>query len=40
MEARHTFGKEGADVGTLMDRELRLRQLEVSASPALLERCE
>jgi hypothetical protein len=39
-EVRHTFGEEGADVGTLMNRELRLRQLDVAASPALLERCE
>jgi hypothetical protein len=40
LEALHTLGEEGADVGTLMNREPRLRQLEVSASPALLERCE
>ena len=35
-----TLGEEGADVGTLMDRDVRLRQSEVPASPALLESCE
>jgi hypothetical protein len=40
MEAAHTLGKERSDVGTLVDCDLRLRQLEVSAGPALLERCE
>jgi hypothetical protein len=40
MKTRHTVGEEGADVATLMNRELRLGQLEVSASPALLERCK
>ena len=39
-KAGHTLGKVRADAGTLMDRDLRLRHLEVSASPALLERCE
>lgn len=40
MEAAYTLGKERADMGTLMDRDVRLRQLDVSAGPALLERCE
>jgi hypothetical protein len=39
-EALRTLGEEGADVGTLMNSERGLHQLEVSASPALLERCE
>lgn len=39
-KAGHTPGKVRADAGTLVDRDVRLRQLEVSASPALLERCE
>ena len=39
-KASHTVVEEGADAGTLMDRGRRLRQLEVSAGPALLERCE
>lgn len=39
-KAGHTLGKVRADAGTLMDRDLRLRYLEVSASPALLESCE
>jgi hypothetical protein len=40
IETVETLCKEGADVGTLMDRDVRLRQSEASASPALLERCE
>ena len=40
IETGDTLGEEGADVGTLMDRDVRLRQSEVSAGPALLERCE
>ena len=40
METGDTLGKEGADVSTLMDRNMRSRESEVSASPALLERCE
>ena len=40
MELGNSFGKEGADAGTLMDRNVRLRQSDVSASPALLERRE
>lgn len=40
IETGGTLGEEGADVGTLMDRDVRVRQSEVSASPALLERCE
>jgi hypothetical protein len=40
IKASHTVGKERVDAGTLMDRDLRLGQLEVSASPSLLERCE
>ena len=39
-KASHTVVEERADAGTLMDRGRRLRQLEVSAGPALLERCE
>lgn len=40
IKASHTVGKERADAGTLMDCDLRLGQLEVSACPSLLERCE
>jgi len=40
METGNTLGEEGADVGTLMDCYVKLRQSEVSASPALLKRCE
>ena len=39
-EALRTLGEEGADVGKLTNSERRLHQLEVSASPALLEHCE
>ena len=35
IETVDTLGQEGADAGTLMDRDVRLRQSEVSASPAL-----
>jgi hypothetical protein len=40
IEALNTLGEEGVDVGTLMDRDMRSGQTKVSASPALLERCE
>ena len=40
METGNTFGEEGADAGALVDRDVRLGQSDVSASPALLERCE
>lgn len=40
MKTEGTLSKEGADAGTLMDRGVRSRQSEVSASPTLLERRE
>ena len=40
MEASHTFGEEGADAGTFVNRDLRLGKKEISASPALLECCK
>jgi len=40
IETGDTLSEEGADVGTLVDRDVRLRQSEISASPALLERCQ
>ena len=40
IETGDTLGEERADVGTLMDRDVRLCQSEVSSSPAVLERCE
>lgn len=40
IEAVNTLGEEGVDVATLMNRDLRSGQSKVSASPALLERCE
>jgi hypothetical protein len=38
-KAVDALGKVRAEAGTLMDRDVRLRHLEVSGSPALLERC-
>lgn len=35
IETVDTLGEEGVDVGTRMNRDVRLRQSEVSASPAL-----
>lgn len=40
IETGDTLGEEGADMGALVGRDVRLRQSEVSASPSLLERCE
>ena len=40
IETVDTLCQEGADAGTLMDRDVGLRQSEVSASPPLQERCE
>lgn len=40
LKAGYAVVEKRADAGTLMDRDLRLRQLEVKASPALLECCK
>jgi hypothetical protein len=40
MKASHTLGEVRADAGTLMDHDVRLCQVEISAGPALLERRE